>query len=420
MHEAEWVPVRLSDIDLLATDGVHVHEEGPGPVLALLRLHTRPVGLVRMELGPGETVADHRESLLRGHAGAVDRHVGRFGCDRDGHGVPLCLRSRRERLADAPSVSVVVATHDRPDLLRRCLHSLLVQDHPAREIVVVDNARSSDVTERMVAAEFVLGPVRYVREDVAGLGRAHNTGLAHVSGDVVAITDDDVVVDRYWTAALCEAFVEEDASCVTGLILPAELRTRAQAWVEQYGGFARGFEQRVYSLECPPAGDPLFPYSPGRLGSGANMAFDRNLLERMGGFDPALGAGTKACGGDDLAAFTLALLEGGRLVYQPDAVVHHPHHSDYAALRRMAHGYGVGLGAYLASMVATRPRTAVDLVRRVPAGVRHLVSPQSEKNRNIRADYPRQLVRDERLGLLRGPLRYVASRRQAAAPEAPR
>ena len=417
MHEAEWVPVRLADIDLLATDGVSGHESGPGPFLTLLRVHTRPVDLVRMQLGPGETLADHREELRRLHDDAVTRHIAQFGCDpRDD--VPRCLLRRRERLADAPEVSVVVATHDRPDLLRRCLHSLLTQDHPAREIVVVDNARSSTATELMVNAEFAGQPVRYVREDVAGLGRAHNTGLAHVSGEVVAITDDDVVVDRYWTAALCEAFVEERAGCVTGLILPAELRTRAQAWVEQYGGFARGFERRVYSLDSPPAGDPLFPYSPGRLGSGANMAFDRVLLDRMGGFDPALGAGTKACGGDDLAAFTLALLEGGRLVYQPDAVVRHPHHSDYAALRRMAHGYGVGLGAYLASMVAARPRTAVDLLRRVPAGVRHLVSPQSEKNRNIRADYPRQLVWDERLGLLRGPGRYLASRIEAAAREA--
>jgi O-antigen biosynthesis protein len=147
------------------------------------------------------------------------------------------------------------------------------------------------------------------------------------------------------------------------------------------------------------------------------MAFDRALLERIGGFDPALGAGTKARGGDDLAAFTRTLLEGATLVYQPDAVVHHLHHSDYAALRRMAQGYGVGLGAYLASMVAARPRVAADLLRRVPAGVLHLLSPKSEKNRNIRADYPRQLVRDERLGLLRGPLSYVASRRADSAAE---
>ena len=417
MEELDWIPVRVGEIDILAPSRTPEPGDGPGPALVLVRVHSRPVDVVRLELGPGETVEDHRDRLLARYREAVARHVERFRCDGPPDGEPVCVRHRRERLAAAPPVSVVVATHDRPDLLRRCLHSLLDQDHPALEIVVVDNARSTDATERMVAAEFAGRSVRYVREDVAGLARAHNAGLAHVSGGVVAITDDDVVADRYWTAALCEAFADEGAGCVTGLILPGELRTRAQAWVEQYGGFARGFERRVYSLDRPPAGDPLFPFAPGRLGSGANMAFDRALLERIGGFDPALGAGTKARGGDDLAAFTRTLLEGATLVYQPDAVVHHLHHSDYAALRRMAQGYGVGLGAYLASMVAARPRVAADLLRRVPAGVLHLLSPKSEKNRNIRADYPRQLVRDERLGLLRGPLSYVASRRADSAAE---
>ena len=66
--------------------------------------------------------------------------------------------------------------------------------------------------------------VRYVREDIAGLGRAHNAGLASARGEIIAITDDDVIVDGQWIAALLEAFVETGAACVTGLILPVELQ----------------------------------------------------------------------------------------------------------------------------------------------------------------------------------------------------
>jgi GT2 family glycosyltransferase len=417
-----WVPTAVRDLDLLTDlDG----EDGPvdRPVLALVRVHGRCLGTARLEPAEEATLRGHRERLRSAYRREVREHVERFGCDAapevaGASGEPACLVGRRSLVASAPAVSVLVATHDRPHLLRRCLGSLLQQDHPATEIIVVDNARSSDDTERLVKDEFADHPVRYVREDVPGLGRAHNTGAAYAQGRILAITDDDVVVDRHWVSALLESFVLNGAGCVTGLIVPLELRTREQMWVEQYGGFSRGFSQRAFSLTCPPSGDPLFPFAPGRWGSGANMAFDRAVLESIGGFDPALGAGTRARGGDDLASFARAVLAGATLAYQPDAVVFHEHRSDYAALRQMAHGYGVGLGAYLTSVVAAKPLVGLQMVRRLPAGVRHLASPSSEKNRSIRRDYPRELVVSERLGLLRGPFSYVASRWDSRAADA--
>ena len=417
MVEGLWSPVRVSDVDLLVQEPPQGEAAEAGPALVLVRLHTRTAGVAELELAAGETVDNHLEHLRSEFRDQLVEHGERFGCATtlapEGAGQEAsCLARRRRLLADAPTVSVIVATHDRPDLLTRCLDSLLAQEHPLLEVVVVDNARSSDRTELLVRSDrYASRGVRYVREDTAGLGRAHNVGAAQAVGDVLAITDDDVVVDRYWVSALLEAFVEHDAGCVSGLILPVELRTREQSWVEQYGGFARGFEPRRFSLDSPPKDDPLFPYTAGRFGSGANMAFTRECLDRLGGFDPALGAGTRARGGDDLAAFARTVLAGYTLVYQPDAVVRHLHHDSYPALQRMAHGYGVGLGAYLASLVWAEPRLLGDLVRRLPAGVRHMTSRQSEKNRKLRADYPRRLVTSERLGLLRGPISYAASRR---------
>jgi GT2 family glycosyltransferase len=417
MTKNPWEPLRVIDIDLLMRRAAPADTPLPGPVLALVRLHTRSVSVINLTLAPGESVDDHHERLASAFRQEISKHWAVFGCEgttENGESAEeaACLRRREDLLTGAPSVSVIVATHDRPDMLRRCLESLLRQAHQPLEIIVVDNARSSDTTERLIGRDFATRSVRYVREDVPGLGRAHNAGLAHARGDVLAITDDDVSVDRYWLSALLESFVQHDAGCVTGLILPMELRTLEQSWVEQYGGFARGFDQRTFSLKSPPPGDPLFPFTPGRLGSGANMAFDRAMLESIGGFDPALGAGTKARGGDDLAAFAQTLLAGSTVVYQPDAVVYHAHHSELAALQRMAYGYGVGLGAYLASLVSTQPRLAGELVRRIPAGVRYMTRADSEKNRNIRADYPRRLVAAERLGLLLGPFSYIASRRE--------
>ena len=416
MPDDPWVPIRVVDFDLLTAESSWDDGTTGGPVLVLVRLHTSPVGVVSVELESGQTVADHRERLTSMFRDDLEKHRSRFGCSVNLENQPpdepaSCLANRTALLAHAPSVSVIVATHDRPELLVRCLQSLLTQTHAPLEVLVVDNARSSDSTERLLESEaYASRGVRYVREDIAGLGRAHNTGLVHSRGEVVAITDDDVIADRHWIAALLEAFVEHGAGCVTGLILPMELRTREQSWVEQYGGFARGFQQRSISLASPPEGDPLFPFTAGRFGSGANMAFTRELLDRLNGFDAALGAGTRSRGGDDLAAFARTVLAGDTLVYQPDAVVRHLHHDDYAALQRMAHGYGVGLGAYLASLFTTDPKLLGALVRRLPAGLRYLTSRDSDKNRNIQPDYPRQLVLTERMGLVRGPFSYIASR----------
>src|SRR6185312_6444167 len=110
-----------------------------------------------------------------------------------------------------------------------------------------------------------------------------------------------------------------------GRIVPYELVTRAHAWMEGYAGYDKGTSRRVFDLGEHRPEDPLFPFTAGSLGSGANMAFDTSVLRAMGGFDPALGAGTRARGGDDLAAFFEVLQRGHRLVYEPAALVRHRH-----------------------------------------------------------------------------------------------
>ena len=101
------------------------------------------------------------------------------------------------------AASVVIATHDRPEALCRCLDSVLATGYPDLDVVVVDNAPSSSATYDVVTRRYP--QVRYVRDDVPGLARAHNTGLRLVHNPVVAFTDDDVVVDRGWVRALVGA-----------------------------------------------------------------------------------------------------------------------------------------------------------------------------------------------------------------------
>jgi GT2 family glycosyltransferase len=410
----------------------------PGRVLALVRLHGHPLGTVSAHapetavnagaaLSPDELWRTVADTAREEHAAPIARHL---AADRTGplSGAPSdvppqassrwrdesavlpCQATRLRALDRAPDISVIVATHDRPELLRHCLDSLLRTEYPAFEVIVVDNAPADDGAQQLVHEVF-RHRVRYVREPVAGLARAHNQGLAAARGSIAAFTDDDTLVDPRWLSALAEAFTQDRRiGCVTGLILPAELETAAQAALEWHGGFAKGYAARTWSLQDPPT-DPLFPFTAGRFGSGTNMAFRTELLHALGGFDPATGTGTPAHGGDDLLAFFEVLAAGHTLAYQPSAIVWHRHRRTADALRAQAYGYGAGLGAYLTGALAHDPRRLPALVRRLPGGIRYAAARAHQRTTEPGAGWSQRLALLEVRGMVYGPLGYLRSRR---------
>jgi GT2 family glycosyltransferase len=311
-------------------------------------------------------------------------------------------------LASPPPISVVIATRERPAQLQRCLESVCRLSYPVFEVIVVDNDPVTDDAERLVRERFGFA-VTYLKEPRRGVAAAHNRGLAEAGGRIIALTDDDVVVDRDWLTAVAEGFAaHEDVGCVTGLIVPGELRTPAQIMLEACGGYAKGFSRRHYSRREPSA-DPLFPFTAGHFGSGANMAFSAPMLRDMRGFDAATGVGSAARGGDDLLAFFRTIAAGSGLVYQPSAIVWHHHRRTVAALERQAYGYGVGLGAYLAAAVSHEPQMLPALLRRIPRGILHELE-QTRPRGEEPAGWTRHLSTAQRRGLLYGPIAYARSR----------
>ncbi|OWY79988.1 hypothetical protein B9C99_20180 [Rhodococcus sp. BUPNP1] len=398
----------------------------PTKIVALIRFHTHPMGVVVLDATRGPEWSTHAPQVWAEVGDAVNSHLESDGLRRvsdvnalssgaclqnpsESKG-PRCLRRRDEVLERAPFITVVVATHDRPESARACLDALTSMVYPGFEIVVVDNDPSDERTARMVMS-YQDARVRYLREDQRGLASAHNCGLAAARGPIVAFVDDDVVVDAHWLTAIAEAFTSTDGvGCVTGLILPAQLETPAQLLLEQHGGFDKGFEMRCFDDDRMRPADRLFPFTAGQFGSGANMAFDTAILRALGGFDPAIGAGTFARGGDDLASFFRVVTAGHRLVYQPAAVVWHRHHRDMPALCNQAYGYGVGLGAFVASSVTRNPRTILTLLRRLPRGLGYALRSSSTRNRDRYTDLPAEIATLERRGLLFGPIAYLVSR----------
>jgi glycosyltransferase involved in cell wall biosynthesis len=411
------VPVRVCDVELTepVTDLFSGHDAARVRVLG--RVHGEPVGMV--EMARTADTAACRTELWRVLGAVVNRHLLRDGwapvdalpargC-ADGGRTPCHVAVRRRSQRVVP-ISVVVATRDRTDTLARCLDSVLGGDHPDTEIVVVDNAPSDSRSAELVSTRY-RGRVRYELEPVPGLANAHNRGLRSASGEVVAFTDDDVVADRGWLAAVADAFLTEPGvDAVTGLIMPAELETTAQLLLERHGGYTKGFERRTFDLGAARPSDPLFPFTVGQVGSGANMAFSTAVLRDVGGFDPALGAGTRARGGDDLSGLFTVLAAGHRIVYEPAALVWHAHARSDDALRRQARGYGTGLGAYLTSALLHRPDLVPHALRNAGGAVHHAFAGGNERNRRRYSGWPASLARAERVGIMTGPIAYGLSR----------
>ncbi|WP_374977592.1 glycosyltransferase family 2 protein [Microbacterium trichothecenolyticum] len=317
------------------------------------------------------------------------------------------------RTAPGP-ITVVVCTRDRGALLRESLGAIRGIDYPLMEIVVVDNAPSDDMTRDLLAEEFP--EFRYVREERAGLSHARNAGLEAASSAIVAYTDDDVIVDPQWLWAIAAGFAQaDDVGCVTGIVPSGELRNAVQAWFDARVSWSKLTAARTFRLSDPPDDLPMFPFCVGEFGTGANFAVRRDHMLALGGFDTALGAGTRTKGGEDLDMFLRVLYDGQAIVVNPAAVVWHRHRDDLAALEAQAVGYGRGFGAW-AVTVALDPRTVGAAIARSPRALARLVNKPmaSVDETTVTATLSREskgIGRVELASVIGGPAAYFAERR---------
>ena len=266
-----------------------------------------------------------------------------------------------------PTLTVAICTKDRSHNVQRCLNSLLsLQNSSDRttlsfEILIVDNAPSDEDTKKLVEQ---LPTVNYTCEPRPGLDFARNHAIAKATGKILAFIDDDVVVDPNWLSGLQEAWKENpDAAAFTGLVLPYELATQAQILFELGGGFRRGFEKIRYGQSLRE--NPLYPCGAGIFGAGCNMAFRRDVLLKLGGFDEALDTGAPLPGGGDLDIFYRVIRGGFILVYEPQYLVFHQHRQDIAKLRRQYWSWGLGFMAFVVKSYSSDPQKRPDLLRLV-------------------------------------------------------
>jgi GT2 family glycosyltransferase len=229
--------------------------------------------------------------------------------------------------------SVIIASRERPALLRDAVRAVLDGEDVPRELILVDQSRAPDATLSRLSSEGRSG-VRYLWSRSRGLSRGRNLGIAAASCGVVAFIDDDVLVSRTWLGVLVRTLSAPTARrVVTGQVRPAEPEVR--------GGFAPSTkvdERRVTYSGRSNLG-VLFPN---------NAALPRTAFDEVGAFDERLGAGSTYPSSEDNDLCFRLLEAGYEIVYEPAAVVYHRAWRPPRAYLPLRWQYGRGQGAYYA------------------------------------------------------------------------
>lgn len=306
--------------------------EGCSKAYILVRKNSCPIGVLDMPL-KSDWVAISRQQVEE----ALEQYLGIAPAFMPAFPQP----PGEPKDVEMPGISVVVCTRDRALSLKRCLKALGKLEYDRFEVVVVDNASREKTTQEAVAAT----PFRYVREERAGLNWARNRGAAEARYDIIAYTDDDVQVDPKWLQGVARAFASPETAGMTGLVLPGELETPAQHLFQIYSrGMSKGAKAKEFNGKVMSARDKITTHF---LGVGANMAFRRGELKRLGGFDTALDVGTPSLGAGDLDMFHRVLASGGTIRYEPSALVWHYDRRTFEGFRKQLYSNGCAFGVYL-------------------------------------------------------------------------
>jgi glycosyltransferase involved in cell wall biosynthesis len=216
-------------------------------------------------------------------------------------------------------ITVILCTYNRCQSLAIALESVTASQLPdsiSWEVLVVDN-NSKDDTRKVV--EELAGKYpsrfRYLFEPQQGKSYALNAGIREARGNILAFMDDDVIVDLKWLQNLTGIFQERGWAGAGGRILPERAFT-PPAWLSLEGKYALA-PLALFDLG-PQTGELL------EAPIGTNMAFRKEVFEKVGGFRTDLGPlpGSEARS-EDMEFGYRVLSAGLRLWYEPSAIVHH-------------------------------------------------------------------------------------------------
>ena len=229
----------------------------------------------------------------------------------------------------APTYSIVVPTHHRPDALRSCLRAIGQLDYPREryEVIVVDDANGHSASA-VTDTEGTGLSIRLITARSTGPAAARNRGAAAARGRRLAFIDDDCSPASDWLRALDARVAADSGLTVAG-------RTINALGQDRYAVASHLLLDHLFAYYNPPDGDARFATS-------SNLSLAAELFRRIGGFDESF----PFAGGEDREFCARLLAAGHRFLFAPEVVVHHRHALTLRSFVALHFRYGRGAALF--------------------------------------------------------------------------
>ncbi len=218
---------------------------------------------------------------------------------------------------ERPAASVVICayTDRRFEVLQAAQTAVLGQLHAADELLIVVDHNEQLLARAAQTFATGNGHVRVIANDgLRGLSGARNTGVRAARNQVVAFLDDDAVPESRWLEELVAPFDDEAVIATGGTASPSWEQQRPSWFPDEFlwvvGCSYRGLPESSAEIRNP---------------IGANMAFRRDVIKRVGGFTDGIGrVGRTPLGCEETELSIRATrATGGRILLEPAATVRH-------------------------------------------------------------------------------------------------
>lgn len=219
--------------------------------------------------------------------------------------------------------SIIIPTRNRPDLLAKCLRSIVQLEFPRdqMEVIVVDDG-SDLAPESAVLSVRDRFDVRLFRQSQAGPAAARNAGARKAKGNFLVFLDDDCIPRRDWLEALAGRFTRTPDHAIGGRTLNA-------------------LPENIYSTTSQVVIDFVYGYynanpDQARFFASNNIALPSDRFLELGGFDESFTTS------EDREFCSRWLRHGYRMTYAPEVVVSHAHALNFFTFWRQHFNYGRG------------------------------------------------------------------------------
>ncbi|MDW8207282.1 MAG: glycosyltransferase family 2 protein [Chloroherpetonaceae bacterium] len=230
----------------------------------------------------------------------------------------------------ATPVSVLICTRNRPQDIAFALPTVMAQEYPCYEVILVDQSTNEDTT-RFVHERFGTDPrLRYIRTATVGLSVARNIALTEARHEICAFTDDDCEVPSDWLSNIVQTFTRYPETHVlfSPVHIPPDLMGR----------------EGLY-FPCLYFKDDRVLRRGEIFGMGA-MALRKSFWELVGPFDPLLGAGAPMPGSDEHDWLYRAHRANAVIRLEPKNAILHRSWRERSLWNRVARSYACGDAAF--------------------------------------------------------------------------